>query len=98
MLLGPENGAQMDLPSSVHYIHGYFRIVVAFKSHIQVVAWVCINVFRTSAIGGLSCFYSASYMYLSSLEWDSARAVCNQLKVLLGKADFWCGGSGSRLK
>ena len=39
LLLRPENGAQTDLPSPTHYINGYFRIIVAFKSHIRVNAW-----------------------------------------------------------
>ena len=29
------NGAQVDLPSSMHYANGYFHIIVAFKPHIQ---------------------------------------------------------------
>ena len=38
----------MDLPSSTHYINGSFRIIIAFKLHIRIDAWACINVFGTS--------------------------------------------------
>ena len=48
LLLGPENGAQVDLLSSTHDIHDYFRIIVAVKSHIRVDAWAGTNVFGTS--------------------------------------------------
>ena len=32
----PRNVAQVGLPSSTHYTNGYFRFIVAFKSHTQV--------------------------------------------------------------
>ena len=31
------------LPSSTHYVNGYFCIIVMFKSHIRVDAWVRIT-------------------------------------------------------
>ena len=59
----PENGAQVDLPSSTHYIddwlwfspytsmhylNGWCHIVVVVNSHARVNARSCMNVFRTS--------------------------------------------------
>ena len=35
LLLDAYNGSQVDLSSSTHYINDYFRIIVAFKSHIR---------------------------------------------------------------
>ena len=35
LLIDPENGVQMDLPSSTHYINGSFHIVAAFNSHMR---------------------------------------------------------------
>ena len=46
----PENGAHVDMPLSTHYTNGRFRIALAFKSHLRVVAWAWINVFRASII------------------------------------------------
>ena len=48
LILGAENGAQVDLPSSAHYTDGYFRITVVQPVHIRVDAWTCINVLGTS--------------------------------------------------
>ena len=46
--LTPKLRVRIDLPSSTHYINGWFHIVVTFKWHMQVDAWACISVFRTS--------------------------------------------------
>ena len=45
-----ENGVQMDLPSSTHFIHGWFRTVVAVMLHARedTCLQACTDVFGTS--------------------------------------------------
>ena len=44
----PENGALVDPQLSAQCITDYFRTIIAFKSHIRVDTWACINGFGTS--------------------------------------------------
>ena len=65
LLIDPESGAQVDLRPSTHYINGYFHVIFAFKSHIRVDAWACINVFGTRG----------SKHYVRQSHWDECRRV-----------------------
>ena len=61
--------AKWDLPSSMHYANGCFRIIGAFSSHIRLRPYASIIYddrcgmsvvsFHTAApVGGISCYYS----------------------------------------
>ena len=64
LLLDPQNGTPVGLPSSTHFINDYFRIVFTFKSHIRVDTWACINVFPASD----------SLHYIRQSLWDECRS------------------------
>ena len=60
--------AQVDLPSSTHYINGYFCIVVTFKLHMRGDAWACIKVFGS--------IFDNSRSEISGIAFCSAPPIC----------------------